>query len=1162
MKKVRIIESNDKNIRNATQFNEIELDAIEEHLYDNKIFPKDNFAVFRAIRETIRGMQEHYGMQLEDNQSTEIALRSLVSLGQFFPKKLDKYITDTFNEKASVNFYSKYPVCIKDDDSKSSSNELIQATLISNKVSSKQRPITKILQIITASSGLNPTFPFNKLLSFTNAVMSFIHATQKNFNLFNYENIPLSGSREYQKKLNRYFSILINSTIKIIQSNVFPLFLKVEQKFSYSYERDDIDFHFPELIIENSKILESHNIPVEPKLLVFNPTNAIKLYNEHLSKQTINIQNFEDHKREMISSQALIFGIELTKPDSINKLLQTLFLSRSKISAVKIASLAKELLPKNVIQRAEIEAEIILNYSENQKKNTCPHIHLVQKVLNGTFREKEKYFPDLKKFYGEISSIITCNACGFPIMCPHLDALVEAELQSTERSKIIDALNKFLDTSNIHHKSNELIARCKYCSGMMYEFEDFDSPPGLEVLSYEPEILDLVKKESISTAQFLRADYILSTYRIGLQCANTISPAVNTFISGITPGKQISKRGKSRTKLHEKVEVIIQIALFVRAYYIQLIRQNDISFTGMKGKSFEALAKFMIKNVEQKHARLLANFDDINEYVLQKRLLYAFNELGKVNVKGLKVNSGNSLVDEILSVVYSPVVDYAKRIASIIEPQKFKPPKTAKEEEKQIKILLGDQISMIHDKNNDELEERRIILSKLLGVAYMPKKKKKLKIENPSKLLRSKRFNIFAELYNPQTNKYKKLVNSYQRIRNFFTFENYITAENDEKVYAVGNLIPRFIYEKVVHEFKQNNGYIYGKDGHKHSWIQNSPYKNNYIYKTRDGYEKNVPFHPESFIFVDVECNKCKTKRSEASKIFENNLKEINDIIYNLKEKDNLLLFFDIRCPEGELHEYNTGEDFCRKCLKGKLTDNEYYKKYKEIYYEYKKYDSLSTKLWDLDLPYKKEEIKDYNWGLLEKVANIIEVPTFILERIGFLAGNVINDVYDENYELVFGSNVVLNIISFARMLAVNYSIAKHTKPEWIDNHDYTLPEGFMFDNKIFNSLSDDHEKTYYNILSIILNEIDRLLSPETTYVLRIILKKSFRSENILSKKENNIIIYKKVRKEKKETFDENIDDIDEVQGDIYADESEMVDRTDEGYYNEEDIKQAIKDID
>jgi hypothetical protein len=542
------------------------------------------------------------------------------------------------------------------------------------------------------------------------------------------------------------------------------------------------------------------------------------------------------------------------------------------------------LLKNEEKKQIEMEYNRKITYLEAVLNNKCKHVQLYKKYRAARdINSEKKFFNELKEFFKPTKNMTVCNVCGFEFICPHVIKLTELTLSRKSTNEIKAQLTPFIDTAYVKDQFY-----CKICGEIISNNEAFDETMELNNDIMDEELKNFIWGEVTGMSKYLKGSTDINTI-------NKIIEVIYPYIADIE--RQIIK-SKTNTSDEIKAKKRLYINIYTSAYIVHLVistinksPQFVFSNNPIKNKRTALVdcITYAISIVMTRCAVIMRLISGATPELIKRKVIEAYKSL-----QNNKVDIKEKPKDDIMDIlVLDPVYNY---------------------------------IYSMYVQN--ELFENRKITTTVL------EKSKESIFGNP--------FNNFS---NRHWKNFKFIVNSYKTfiagvVNRLCTIPLYnvsgsITPEHEKQISALIDLQnvenkmikssrqekmqPFVIIGKKSAQFVNPNaslGRIYDINGNPHIWN---------IYVTKD---KEFKLSEYNGVIIDKKCSVCNQLLSTCGEIDE------KIIIDNLNKKNkinNFYLFYENRCPEGDLHQFKN--DICNKCgFNASQRDDTYYDKYKDSY--------------------------------------------------------------------------------------------------------------------------------------------------------------------------------------------------------------------------------------
>ena len=723
------------------------------------------------------------------------------------------------------------------------------------------------------------------------------------------------------------------------------------------------------------------------------------------------------------------------------------------------------------------EKKIVINEYDNfqsiiksQMENKCNHLIVLKKLnLSNKLETTKKLLEELKQFFSEdvkTDEFIKCNNCNYNLICPHLYDKFNMEVLNLSLEKQLDKLSTYI--LKIQNNTNSYF--CKICSGLIVE--NYENEKDVEIRNkygnFNIELRTTIWSISIKILKNFKFSSLINEK----QFASSIVDFIYPLIVDVEQTINSNRKRKKSVALYESDNIdsrlYIYIVIYLYSYMIKLIQssQNNKSLSINLGdikpnSKLIVYVERILKQIIIDYAIILSKIEDINLEFLKELIIDAYNILNK----GYVTEVTNSKPEEelIIQINLDPTLNYSTIIAKIVGDLKNNIHLSSETALYEFQYIIGFTIDDFIKNNQENIknpEILKILMSKgdiyshknpLINIykfLYEPSDKKIgkdiLNIMNDlnshldsdllSYAMLFTSYRLFAKNIKSVNNN-AKLEEHLNEVKKFKELEN-ILLKRDELI------LERVHFMTETSQFKNVETKItevFDENGIKHIWNK----KSTFYYQIEDKVieikgEQLTEYklkNKHKMILLDVSCINCKKKKSELYKLSLEKTKNSIDLKYKL---NSLFIFFEIRCPLNDLHEWDN--KICKKCkLKfelitdvNKITNKEaidYYETYINVFDKEKK----EIVYYNFD-KYKKQELQKFvfqtNYSNIVDAAELVSVPIKLIESIGNMEGREYDDVISgkDSYQLPIlnSDNRIFILDSKIRSLLSKYNTLKN----------------------------------------------------------------------------------------------------------------------------------------
>lgn len=321
-------------------------------------------------------------------------------------------------------------------------------------------------------------------------------------------------------------------------------------------------------------------------------------------------------------------------------------------------------IPKNVRDIVEVEFQRVEKYSDALSKNNCPHLPIeneMRMAIDNTVRlqkynEIKKFIPEKERNIstGIPQTMITCNNCKFPLICPHVRDLNELEKSRKTDDEIRAFINKYADVpidSQFY---------CKICGEPISDDSSLEGTVAFaegQVEDYhyaDDELRDFIWQEASNLVRNFTETSGVQTNKFTNKFIGTVVSSVYEFIFAIEK-KLIKSKTSSIDEIRNKKKLFTVI--YVMALLVKIVNENSSRLRFVANKRNSNDAKTKISGVFEKipvgkllgmalniivssQNILITKVEGMSNTVVQNSLLKAFKVidtlLGKTVVPQIK----------------------------------------------------------------------------------------------------------------------------------------------------------------------------------------------------------------------------------------------------------------------------------------------------------------------------------------------------------------------------------------------------------------------------------------------------------------------------------------------------------------------------------------------
>ncbi len=601
------------------------------------------------------------------------------------------------------------------------------------------------------------------------------------------------------------------------------------------------------------------------------------------------------------------------------------------------------------------EYSVYRGFIAAQANNKCDHVVVMRKLnrakddvsLRAALEDLQQFLPTStakEEVHGgdEDHDYLHCKVCSLPLICPHALAFAKLRVEHADYSTTKAALSKYL-VSDIDLSNN-----CGICGEIISSdiLEDV-SPPEFVM---DEELKKFVYSEVASAFRWLNVKSAINIPQTMLIIRDACYPYVFELEKKII---------KSRTANADEIKAKQRVytSIYVMAYMVHIVNTspNVIEFKGTLPKEKNhvvSLIKYAINAVMEMKNPLFRFIPNVNIDVVKNSLIAAYKSITEVSI----AEAGDLAAPSAeLSMIYAWTVEELtggklKKLTVHDIPAKI--PMV----EELLTIEQGKSMYASVPETGDIIYDNFL---KYMRIASEP-----AFVDNgidPVTKLRIMVPNFVFGQYFEDILETSREIEKRRRRVNACTGPIYGNTSGVSK--------RKFVRQDV------KLGRIYDANGIKHKFDQ-------VVINKQAVPMKMIPYG--AAVGCDRVCSACGVKLSETDNISE---VAILDSLDKINQQDNFYKFYELRCPEGGLHEGSP----CEKC-KFDGRNLAYFKKYHERYTKDranlapKKVEKITPESDVVDLS-KKYANWSYNFNSLISLAAEFGIDQKLLQALGATYG-------------------------------------------------------------------------------------------------------------------------------------------------------------------------------
>lgn len=709
----------------------------------------------------------------------------------------------------------------------------------------------------------------------------------------------------------------------------------------------------------------------------------------------------------------------------------------------------------------ELEFDRRQKYLDAVINNKCPHVKIYRQFRMSTQIERtKKFYGELSKFFkgSSTTNMITCNACGFDIICPHIKEYTELDMRGAQFGEIKAKLTKYIDKIPIRDQYF-----CKICGEVISSTEllgDVGGQRDVQSMMNE-ELKNMMWGELAMLVRYLKFGSLVNVPQLISAMRDMIYP----YIFEIE--KQILK-SKTNTADEIKAKKRLYVTIYGMAYLIHLIMSNkskkgdlEIGFKNMKTTDPKKLIVDLIRQsldiIIMSRNIIIREIPGMTNDLIKNKLIDAYKIISSQGVQ--IVQHASESEDLLVTLVLDPVYKYIYLVNKIDDILNGKAPKKNKFDIiDKIEPYLGGPISKL-EKQDD-----------VFAHAKVPKFDQRWRVkefENLQPLSKGKALidgkSIYASASRGYVAKSFELFN--ERIKDGIYKEYmYVDASVDKtSIDAFMDVRLREPHEKIVQKYNalaeaedtleryramehaknfyvwdmKNSrrwsrpqtelGRIYDEDGNSHKWdiyvVVAKAADATDAGKTIELKSSDIAKATESGTrftgtVVDKKCSICSQLFSKTGDLDEAKIIESLNTKYTI---NNFFRFYENRCPKGGLHDTANKKDLnankCSKCgmvldmitSQGSKEALAYYREYRAIYKRERDEFAAGDTSKAVSFPVPKPAQVDEKWAeeyskwtfkeeILLDLASKLKINFRVLSCLGAIEKQEYNDVISGAY--------------------------------------------------------------------------------------------------------------------------------------------------------------------
>lgn len=652
---------------------------------------------------------------------------------------------------------------------------------------------------------------------------------------------------------------------------------------------------YSKYMVEGPKSIKYDHLETVKKMQEIEQENAVKMYDEYI--------------------------------ESLYKLAGYSWLSRDKFG--------HDYEKTNVAQRQTIAKSFarLESFWKAARVNKCPHVELYEKFRNDPDERRVKnHFVKLSKFFNQElrEGIVTCNNCGFDIICSHLREQHELKAIGTNNEVIRAKLNKYYDYTPIFGA-----AFCKYCGEKIAQTEESQ---GLQIFSgnklirreeIEDELRNTIWSES---NHIIRGVMVFSVVQSNRYLNNLSSTIADVIYDNVKKQHEILMKSKTSTLEDVRIRLQLFIVIYIYALLVKIAKDNpkEIKFKGNTKSDLKTIFKDALNLLVTSRQSLIAKIPNVTNDFIKSYLVKAYSVLVKKYNASTDLDENTLQTDQFISLKLDPIYWHTLALKQVDTLRKSKKRPTIADVEmvlgKTIEEIIqtGDPYDRIQMPFKGWIHQAQDPVKTLRGgeplQEYMDQLREEIIVNSYNITLdyvRDKVFleNVFVEgAINPHIAEYRAKYETLESRMNLLS--DLIKYRNTRPYnFHVNDAMRTFVYDPT-----QLNK-IYGKNGHEHKWKL-------FKYTSGETMPENEARNYHGYI-VDILCTVCYESKGNPGKY------DPSDALKQINAQINFFNHYEFQCPvPGKTPYHEWGQNnVCKKC---KVTPDDLYNQKTSYYNNYK----------------------------------------------------------------------------------------------------------------------------------------------------------------------------------------------------------------------------------
>lgn len=611
----------------------------------------------------------------------------------------------------------------------------------------------------------------------------------------------------------------------------------------------------------------------------------------------------------------------------------------------------RALLSKSEQKIVDLEIARKENYHKAITTNTCPHVGISRKWRRAVDdRIGKQLLKDLEAFFAnskavakaninpqsrvsasggrdnvgssrivkpsiDTTSMITCNNCGYDIMCPHIHELKNLQYSRTNFKLIRASMEKYIDAIPLQGSFY-----CSICGEIIISKEEMESDeiPREERVDMGDKLYQMLNAEFRLVNSYL-------TFSAAVNVGAWIRSGVNACYVFMFEIEKAMLRIKSQSEeeIQNKLKLYSTITTF--AWIVHFIESNDynsyVAFKRMKpsNKITDYLTYAMKKIMDMRNV-VISAVPGANTTFVKNKLLERYRDFKRIGPNVLQLSDIDANTFMILH--HDPVYWWYNFIFSVAKQSQIA---------WEIPTIMGKSLEKLKDgelyghvviptaeitkwKSGDSTTANKWVSNRdsVVGAASVFEKGVPANIAAAFELFRRsqsqkqwREYLYVGTSFNPAFNKYYAEGQALlEREAILYSFKKATTIRSRN----LGATNPHLRFKLGAPLL----GRKYDENGIPHKWdiFVGSNSANTPAVYSRAELATSIMRNAQVTV-VDIKCSVCGVLKSETAKLSNTKIRTALDRIAHTR---NFFKFFENRCPVGGIHEYEN-DNQCGKCV-------------------------------------------------------------------------------------------------------------------------------------------------------------------------------------------------------------------------------------------------------